>query len=542
MKPFWITAAHGDDFILKTGKRANRPPVRDNISPMPEIPVMGDLSRFGGKTAIVDGEGNCSYAMLDGMSRRMAGALLAVAGGDDLAERRVAFLVPKSRRYAALKLGIWMAGGVSVPLCVSHPPAEIARAVDDCRPFAVVCHPEFEPAAREICSRRNIPLLPAGELLSAAQPPSLPHINPSRRAMILYTSGTTAAPKGVVSTHAGINAQVRSMTRAWEWTGGDTVLNVLPLHHLHGILNLLLCPLAAGAVCEMADFDARAVWERFGRGGITVFMAVPTVYAKLADAWDAMGEGEKKSATDACRAMRLMVSGSAPLTVKLLSRWRAVSGHTLLERYGMTETGMILSNPLRGERKPGFVGKPMPGVEAAVFNSSGEPAAPGEEGEIRVRGEGVFLEYWNNPRATGEAFEGGWFKTGDIALADADGDYRILGRQSADIIKTGGYKVSALEVECAALESPGVARCAVVGVEDEVWGQRVAAAVVMRPGCGFDEDGARRFLKTLLAPYKIPSIFKVVDGLPENALGKVVKPEVARLFEAGGNASGRGGK
>ena len=526
--------------MLKTGKSANRAPVRDKVLSVSAPNVFENPGRFGGKTAIVDAEGECSYALLDDMSRRAAGALLEIAGSQDLAERRVAFLVPKGREYAALKTGIWRAGGVSVPLCPDHPPAETARAVRDCDPFAVVCHPAFEPAARKICSGGGAVFALAGELLSAAPAPSLPDVDPSRRAMIIRTSGTTSAPKGVVTTHANINAQARAMISAWEWTEDDAVLNILPLHHLHGILNLLLCPLAVGATCEMADFDARAVWKRFERGGITVFMAVPTIYARLSDAWDAMDESEKKAAGDSCRAMRLMVSGSAPLTVGLISRWRDISGHTLLERYGMTETGMILSAPLRGERKPGFVGRPMPGVEAAVFNSGGEPAAAGEEGEIRVRGENVFLEYHNDPQATSEAFEDGWFKTGDIARTDGGGDFRILGRRSVDIIKTGGYKVSALEVESEILESPDVARCAVVGVEDEVWGQRVAAAIVPQPGRAFDGDGLRRRLKERLAPYKVPSLFEVVDELPENALGKVLKPEVSRIWEGGGGG-GKGG-
>lgn len=489
------------------------------------------MSRHGKKTALTDSDGDHSYSELLEMSARAAGALLRLCNTDDLSERRVAFMLPKNAQYATLKFGIWRAGGLSVPLSVFHQPAEIAYVIDNAAPSVVVCHPDFREKVEQICSEKGVVFTLSNEVFQSSPARSLPDFPLSRRAMMIYTSGTTSRPKGVVTTHSNIDAQINAMLRVWEWTDADRVLNVLPLHHLHGILNLLLCPLSAGAVCEMADFEPRAVWDRFRRGGITVFMAVPTIYAKLSEFWDGEPEDAKKTMSVSCAAMRLMVSGSAALTVKLSRRWRDISGHTLLERYGMTEAGMILSNSLKGKRKPGFVGKPMTGVCTELFTVGGSPARAGEQGEIRVKGAGVFLEYWNDPEATRRAFSDGWFKTGDIAVRDSEGNFQILGRESADIIKSGGYKISAIEVEREILEKDGVAACAVVGVGDEVWGQRVAAVVTLENGNSLTLSELKRWLSPRLAPYKIPSLLETVDELPSNVLGKVQKPELLKIWE-----------
>jgi len=229
--------------------------------------------------------------------------------------------------------------------------------------------------------------------------------------------------------------------------------------------------------------------------------------------------------------LRLMVSGSAALPVSTLERWKEISGHTLLERYGMTEIGMALSNPYRGERVPGSVGTPLPGVEVQLVGESGELVAPGTPGEIEVRGPSVFAEYWGKPDATRSAFRDGWFRTGDTAIVE-NGVYRILGRTNIDILKTGGHKVSALEIEEALREHPAVAECAVVGVPDPEWGERVAAAVVLNDGDALDLPSLRGWARELLAAHKIPSRLLVLDALPRNAMGKVMKPAVAALFQS----------
>ena len=229
--------------------------------------------------------------------------------------------------------------------------------------------------------------------------------------------------------------------------------------------------------------------------------------------------------------MRLMVSGSAALPVTMLEQWQSISGHTLLERYGMTEIGMAISNPLHGERSPGCIGSPLPGVDVRLLDEDGKPVADESPGEIQIRGRSVFLEYWDRPDATCESFVDDWFKTGDIAVRSAD-IYRILGRSSVDIIKTGGEKVSALEIEEVLRTHEAIDQCAVVGIPDIEWGQRVGAAVVLCKGSNLDLEELRTWAKERLVVHKVPSRLILLDELPRNAMGKVTKPEVTKLFEA----------
>jgi malonyl-CoA/methylmalonyl-CoA synthetase len=226
-----------------------------------------------------------------------------------------------------------------------------------------------------------------------------------------------------------------------------------------------------------------------------------------------------------------MVSGSAALPVSVFERWKAVTGHTILERYGMTEIGMALSNPLDGDRVPGCVGTALPGVEVRLVDEAGRPAPPDTPGEIQVRGPTVFLEYWRRPEETSKAFSGRWFWTGDIAVQE-QGIYRILGRKSTDIIKSGGYKVSALEIEEVLRAHPAIEECAVVGRADPEWGERVCAALVLRGGQRLTCEELRAWGKTRLAPYKVPATIMILDELPRNPLGKVTKPAIRQLFES----------
>jgi malonyl-CoA/methylmalonyl-CoA synthetase len=291
------------------------------------------------------------------------------------------------------------------------------------------------------------------------------------------------------------------------------------------------CALWSGAVCEMLPcFDAVTVWERISGGRLTLFMAVPTIYVKLIAAWDASPPEKQAILSDAAARLRLMVSGSAALPVSTLERWREITSHTLLERYGMTEIGMALSNPYRGERVPGSVGRPLPGVDVRLVSDDGEDAAAGMPGGIEVRGDNVFVEYWGKPEATREAFRDGWFRTGDTAVVE-NSVYRILGRTNVDILKTGGHKVSALEIEETLREHPAVVECAVVGVPDDEWGERVAVALVCKGENMPDLEQLRAWAKERMAVHKIPSRLLVLDALPRNAMGKVTKPAVRALFE-----------
>jgi malonyl-CoA/methylmalonyl-CoA synthetase len=492
------------------------------------LALIDRASSFAERTALVDAAGAHTYGDLLDASARVAGALLA--GADDLREARVCFLVPPSFGYAAVLWGAWRAGGVAVPLAVSHPPAELAYAIGDADAAVVLASADFAEVLRPLAEAHGARFVTLDDAL-AADAAALPAVGEGRRAMMLYTSGTTGRPKGVVWTHATMRAQVETLSEAWGWRADDHTLLVLPLHHVHGIVNVLSCALWNGAVCEVhARFDADVVWARIESGALTVFMAVPTVYRRLVAAWEAADEARRARMSAGCRGMRLMVSGSAALPVQTLERWREISGHTLLERYGMTEIGMALSNPLVGERRPGFVGLPLPGVDVRLVDEDGAEVETGTPGEIEVRGPGVFLEYWRRPEATTDAFRPGrWFRTGDVAVVE-DGYYRILGRRSVDIIKTGGYKVSALEIEEVLRTHPSIAECAVVGVEDPEWGERVCAAVEARDGAALTLDDLLPWAREHLAPYKLPRALATVDALPRNAMGKVTKPDVAKLF------------
>ena len=493
------------------------------------LPLLSRAEGYSDRVAIVDQEGNHTYGDILIASRRVAACLLG--GRADLLDARIAFMVPPCFEYAVVQWGIWRAGGVAVPLCVSHPRKEIEHVVQDIEPEAIVYHPELAGKVRPLAEDRNIRLLSTSE--SETPECSLPRIDLDRRAMILYTSGTTGRPKGAVTTHRCLIAQATSLIDAWGWSAQDRILNVLPLHHTHGIVNILLCALWAGATCEMLpNFDEKMVWDRFMGGQLTLFMAVPTVYVKLLAAWEKAAPDDRRKMSSACAGFRLMVSGSAALPVDVFEKWKNVSQQHLLERYGMTEIGMALSNPLLGERRPGFVGSPLPGVQVRLVDELGqEIQGEGTPGELQVRGPSVFLEYWGQREATQGAFIDGWFRTGDIALTEK-GSYRILGRSSVDIIKSGGFKVSALEVEEVLGTHPAIQECAVVGVDDEEWGERVCAAVVVKPDCSLSMEEVREWGRQRLASYKVPSRLLSLERLPRNLMGKLNKLKLKRLMDS----------
>jgi malonyl-CoA/methylmalonyl-CoA synthetase len=475
------------------------------------------------RRAIIGPDGTLTYDELDAAGERVAAALLD--GRDDLEEARVAFFVAPGCRYAAVQRGIWRAGGIAVPLATSHPPAEIEYVLRDAGATIVMADAGGETMLTTLAAAAGARFIRAADAMSVS-PGTLPsHIGATRRAMIIYTSGTTGKPKGVVSTHATIGAQIASLVDAWGWSPADRLLLVLPLHHVHGIINGLGSALAVRATCEIRPFEVEAVWDRLASGEITIFTAVPTMYHQLIRSWDAAPPEVQRSRSEGVRRLRLMMSGSAALPAQVLHRWRQISGHTLLERYGMTEIGMALANPLKGARRPGFVGKPLPGVEVRVVDEAGVPVPEGVSGELEVRGASVFSEYWQRPQDTQLAFRDRWFRTGDVALVD-DGSYRLLGRTSVDIIKTGGFKVSALEIEEVLRMHPAIAECAVVGVHDPEWGERVALAAELRAGATVSLEDLQNWARPQLAPYKIPRALATVDALPRNAMGKVVKPEV----------------
>jgi malonyl-CoA/methylmalonyl-CoA synthetase len=480
------------------------------------------------RTAIVDCGGSYTYVQLLEASARVAAALLD--GRDDLREERIAFQITPGFAWVAVQWGIWRAGGIAVPLPLGTPWNELAYYVEDTRTSALLYDAANEATVEPAKASGKVRVIPCSIALAGGQV-ALPAVANPRRAMILYTSGTTSRPKGVVTTHANIAAQIASLVEAWEWARYDRIVLCLPLHHVHGIINVVSCALWSGAACEMLPrFDADAIWARIASGDLTLFMAVPTIYVRLIAAWEKASAEDRKRWSEGAAKLRLMVSGSAALPVSTLERWREITGHTLLERYGMTEIGMAISNAYRAERVPGSVGRPLPGVAVRLVDEGGYEVWPGTPGEIEVMGGNVFVEYWGKPDATREAFRDGWFRTGDTAVIEG-GVYRILGRSNVDILKTGGHKVSALEVEELLREHPAIAECAVVGVPDEEWGERIAAAVVTRNGSALELEELRVWAKERTAAHKVPTRLLVLDALPRNAMGKVTKPAIREMFE-----------
>ncbi|MSR36262.1 MAG: long-chain fatty acid--CoA ligase [Gemmatimonadetes bacterium] len=504
--------------------------------PPPDLPLLARARAGPDADAQIAPEGTFTFGALLTSSAGVARALLA--GRADLTEARVAILVPSGFSWTAAVVGVWRAGGMAVPLPVAAPEAELERTLVDAAPEVVIVDPELVDRVAAAAARLGIPVRATDDVLPppAAYDPAgergLPVVPADRGALMLYTSGTTGRPKGVVHTHASLTAQVEMLTQAWRWSERDHVLLLLPLHHVHGIVNVVLCALAAGARCSiLPHFDAVETWKRLAHDRLTVLMAVPTIYTKLIAEYDRTAEAVRDRWRVGAAELRLCVSGSAALPVSVHERWQAITGQRLLERYGMTEIGMALSNPLLGARVPGHVGAPLPSVETRVVADGGTLAPSGTQGELQVRGPALFREYWRRPDETTAAFtDDCWFRTGD-EVVETERGFRILGRQSVDILKSGGEKISAIEIEEMLRAHPDLADCAVVGIPDAEWGERVCAAVVAAPGRALDPAALRAWAAERLSPWKVPREIRVVDALPVNALGKVVKPELRRVFE-----------
>jgi malonyl-CoA/methylmalonyl-CoA synthetase len=479
------------------------------------------------KTAIIANGTSFAFGFLLEQSRQFAAHLLA--GEKDLDGARIAFMVDPGFDYVKVQWGIWQAGGVAVPLCITHPLPSLQYVLEDTGAQTLVVSSKYHDLVAAYAMEQSIRLIVVDKVPDFPLV-NLPQVDASRNAMILYTSGTTNKPKGVVTTHANIEAQVNSISAAWKYSSTDHALCVLPLHHVHGIINVVSATLWNGGTVEfISSFSVEDIFSLFLKGNINVFMAVPTIYFKLIAGWELLDNTQQLHIRNALKQFRLMVCGSAALPVSVMENWEKLSGHVLLERYGMTEIGMGISNPYEGERRAGYIGKPLPGVAVRLVDDAMQLVEPGEPGEIHIKGENVFKEYWNKPEATAQEFTpDGWFKTGDVAVVE-DGYYRILGRSSVDIIKSGGYKLSALEIEEVLRSYPNIADCAVVGVPDDEWGELVVAAVV--PSGDLDPQALNTWMRTQMASYKTPRKYLLVDALPRNAMGKVVKNEVKTMFQ-----------
>jgi malonyl-CoA/methylmalonyl-CoA synthetase len=490
------------------------------------LTIIQNAVRFRNKRAIIDQSGTYTYQDLLTRSEMAAGCLLAE--NYDLNQSRVAFMVAPSMEYVAVQWGIWRAGGIAVPLCVTYPFPSLQYVLEDTQAEYVVVGPEFEEILSPYRNHPSTRFIPLSDLFESP-PKNLPEIDTERGAMILYTSGTTNLPKGVLTTHNNIQAQITTLVEAWHWDSTDHTLSILPLHHVHGIINVTSCALWSGATLEyLPQFDAESVLEIFKKGDVNVFMSVPTIYYKLIAYYDSLPELQKGVITEKMKNFRLMVSGSAALPVSVMERWHEISGHYLLERYGMTEIGMAVSNPYHGERRAGFIGQALKGVEVRLCDEHDKVTPIDQPGEIQVRGKSVFGAYWGKPEATAKAFTtDGWFKTGDIAVVE-NGYFKILGRDSVDIIKSGGYKISALEIEEVLRTHPAIKDCGVVGIPDEEWGEKVVAALVT--SSPLDGEELNQWMRKKMPAYKTPRKYLIVDDLPRNAMGKITKNELKKIF------------
>jgi malonyl-CoA/methylmalonyl-CoA synthetase len=473
--------------------------------------------------------------LLDG-SAMMANLLqsLPVQVGD-----RVLVQVEKSVEALMLHLAILRAGLVHVPLNTAYQSAEMQHFVNDARPKVVVCAGAhfgwmgplaFNAGAHSVFTLNTDR---TGTLLSRAafhaRQQEEVDVSPEALACIIYTSGTTGRSKGAMLSHANLLSNARTLYRAWGWSARDVLIHALPLFHVHGLFVAAQGALLAGAkMLWFNKFEPQEVLQTLPRA--TVFMGVPTLYTRLL--------AQPGLSPDACANMRLFISGSAPLLKETFDTWQQRTGHTILERYGMSETVMLTSNPYRaseGERKGGTVGRPLPEVQVRVVKAGGAPCGNDEVGDIQVRGPSVFAGYWQMPEKTAEEFTAdGWFKTGDVGSFDADGFLRISGR-SKDLIISGGFNVYPAEVEGYLNALPGVLESAVIGLPHPDFGEAVAAVVVPRPGFEPPSDWPTSLMQSLrgqVAAFKCPKAVFVQADLPRNAMGKVQKNVLRQVHQA----------
>jgi malonyl-CoA/methylmalonyl-CoA synthetase len=437
---------------------------------------------------------------------------------------RIAVQTEKSVEALMLYLAVLRAGFVYLPLNNAYQAGEIEYFIGDAQPSVVVCSSRNHPWVSQLAFQAGVEHVfmldddRTGSLLERAawQPDEQTPV--ARRAddlaAIVYTSGTTGRSKGAMLSHGNLLANARVLKEAWGWQPGDVLLHALPIFHVHGLFVGIHGALLNGSpMIWFSRFDPGPVVQRLRDA--TVFMGVPTMYVRLL--------GQAALHRDACARMRLFVSGSAPLLPETFERWRERTGHAILERYGMSETVMLTSNPYDGDRRAGTVGMPLRGVGVRVRLESGAVAPPGEIGGIEVSGPSVFSGYWQMPEKSKEAFTSdGWFRTGDVGRFDDDGYLTIVGR-SKDLIISGGFNVYPAEVEAEINALPGVAESAVVGAPHPDFGEGVLALVVPRPGATLEGPAVIAALKERIAGFKVPKQVIVVDELPRNAMGKVQK-------------------
>ncbi|HET9105336.1 MAG TPA: AMP-binding protein [Solirubrobacteraceae bacterium] len=467
--------------------------------------------RHDGRAALIFPDRRLSYAELDALTGRIA---RGVQG-----RRRVAVLAESRIETAVAVVAALRAGVPVIPVNPRSGVRELAHVVADARPDALLLAPDADTPP----GLSDLPAIPV-ELDAPGRdgPPGPKALDPEAAALIVYTSGTTGPPKGAVLPRRAIATNLDALADAWAWSECDVVAHGLPLFHVHGLVVGILGPLRRGGTAvHTGRFSPRAIHRALAVDGATVVFGVPTMYRRLADA----AESDPELA-QALAGARLLVSGSAPLPRAEHNRIRALTGRGVLERYGMTET--LMNTALRADAgpAPGTVGPPVRGVQLRLVDDDGAELDRADDetiGEIQVRGPNLFTGYLNRPQATAKTMRDGWFATGDMATRDARGYVRIVGRRATDLIKSGGYKIGAGEIEAALREHPAVSDAAVTGAPDDDLGERVVAWVVLREGASADADELTDHVASELAPHKRPRTVNFLAELPRNELGKVIK-------------------
>jgi len=501
--------------------------------PSPLLARLDALSQSG-QLALLDSGGTSPFQAVIQRSRQLASELRAAG----LAGARIGLSSTPDRNWVEGFWGILLAGGSVVPISPLYPAPEQNFFLRQSTARAHLVTPSLAPAMPEGPVPRLV--FDAGRLLSSLaegwHPPAGSGSDAST-ALLLYTSGTTGQPKGVPLSHQNVWSCVQTLIDDWQISAADRLIHALPLHHVHGICVALLCSFCAGAATELLPrYDAERVLQ--GAQHASMLMSVPTQHKRLVDYLDELPDPAlRQRYQEHLRGLRLITSGSAKLPEQLGRRLQALSGQYPLERYGMTEVGIVIGNPL-AQRRPGSCGRPLPGVDLRIVDEHGRDLAAGQPGEIWIRGPSVFEGYDRDPLATHAAFDSGYFKSGDTAQWTADGFVEILGRSSVDIIKSGGYKLSAIGLEERLRPHPWVQDVAVVGIPDETWGERAVAVVVpslagrtaLEHGADAASEQLRDWLKQRVAGYQVPKSIVWRDELPRNAMGKVQKPELLRTL------------
>jgi malonyl-CoA/methylmalonyl-CoA synthetase len=475
------------------------------------LPELFDLSLIGrANQPALDWDRTYTFGEIDARASRMAAALARRGVNDG---GRLCVYLANCLEYIDLFLAATRIGAIFVPVNILYRDREIRHIVTDADPAAVIAdeaHREWVPPEARVWLLEDL------RREAASQPDArrIAVTSGDAPAAIVYTSGTTGASKGAVLSHNVFAVNALNLLACWQITAADRLLLTLPLFHVHGLGNGLHCWLISGCRMRLTgrfEHQNAAAWMLDFRP--TLFFGVPTMYTRLLDTGE---EAARRIGAD----MRLFVSGSAPLPAQVLEEFRGLYGHTILERYGMSETLMNMSNPYMGERRPGSVGLPLPGVSVRNLDPDGNPVKDGDTGELFLRGGNVFQEYWRRPEATAAAFCAGWFRTGDLAVRAPDGYYTLQGRRS-DLIISGGFNIYPREIEEFLLEQPGVAEAAVAGVADPLRGEIPVAYVVARGE--IDVAALEQACRKHLASFKVPRAFVPVDKLPRTALGKIQK-------------------